>query len=221
MRFVFKKNSRPSGNEKRPEAKQQLIDEIAFVAQKLQDKTDENIRIQNENTSILATNASLKDLVVTLKETIQKLNLQIDQKRQELNDISSVISSRNNSLNTLNNIVAKLSEKYGIELETVKNKLVKAKMDEGNFNKAQHKYDNIQKEIDKLKIEHDKELEKVNTIKDGNKKVKIEAEKNRSETERLKTEQAKVLKNILFYGNRINDYYKELQIKPPIDMSKI
>ena len=71
-----------------------------------------------------------------------------------------------------------------------------------------------------IKLEKERKTEEavIGAIKTETKTIKAENKKKKSEYESYKTLESKTIEKMKFYGDRINRFYQQRSMKPPIEL---
>lgn len=198
-----------------------ILSETEVVARRLQAIQDESDRLESAGVYLKERNEALKNENLALRFQNNGLKIENNNKAKELDAINSIIPNRNNSLNLLDKAIAGLSKKYSSEAKEKRSKLAKIKIDEASYLEVQKKHDLLKKQIDKLDKEINVKKLEVNTVKQEHKKNSEASRQAQKEYESFKHMQSTTLKSMKFYATRLNRYYRELQLPPPIDMPKL
>ena len=196
----------------------QVLHETEVAVRKLSEKTEEvnklsgtSLVIQNTNSTLLARNSGLKVENAQLEKSIEK-------KRAELVSLNSLIGTRTATLSSLNELLVKVSVKHAeIHGET---KSQQEQIDRllSQYKESQVIYNELVKKIGKSQSEKKAEILGVAKARKEAMKIALESKTKRSEYENFKTQQSEALKRMRFYAGRINRFYKERQMKEPIEV---
>lgn len=195
-----------------------ILHETELAVKDLQVKRSEISLQQGIYQKLSDASKELRNQNIGLKLENQLLEGSVLEKKRQLAQIDIIVQSRNQAVKNFNTLLTKLSKSLSSHLAKQAKEAKKIQELEDAYQVIVVKYNAISKELEKLsKIKKQEEAE-VHSVRQEGKKAKQEARKQREQYEQYKSDQAQALKTMRVYANRINRFYKERQMKPPVDL---
>lgn len=192
--------------------------ETEIAAGQLQEKLTENQRVERSNKALIEINDRLTNEHITLRMVNSQLAFDIEKTKKSLSSINELISVRDQTLRLMNEALVKISNKNSSKTaEFIKEAQKVAKMVD-QFNVLYAEYTNLILRTDKLNKQRKAEESAIIEAQKENKEIKAENRKKKEEYEKYKTIESKTIARMKFYGDRINRFYTERQMKPPIEL---
>ena len=192
--------------------------ETEIAAGKLQAKLTENQTTESANRILTDENERLKNTYISMQVIMGQVNAEITKKRSSIAGIDELIGIRSSTLENINKILAKLSDDKGRVVTKLVEESKKLTEFTRQYNELSVKYNGLLPKIAALEKTRKQEEAIIKSVKEETKVTKLENKKRKAEYESYKTLESKTIERMKFFGDRINRFYSERQMKPPIEL---
>ncbi len=195
--------------------------ETEVAARELQTKLEEHRTIGGLVNNLNVIKVKLEARNVTLKLENTELDQDILKKKNLLVVLDQLIGTRNMTLQNINDVLVKLSKDHHVAIAKFAKELVKVQELQKEYDRLAVSYHQLTADIKALDREHKKKQNAIVLAEGEIKGIAVKSKKQEAEYQVYKTAQSESLKQMKFYAARINRFFVDKQMKPPINITHL